>query len=275
MVVPLRVRCRGGRVPRSRRCACSVEPALELGQRLGPEPAGDHPAVLAPLHPAGVLQDADVLADRGQRHGVRRGELPQAGRPVGEPLDQPGAGRVAEGGAEDGYGHGKSEPVGSVSRQAMRREERGARWSSSTWLGILLLVPMLWIVLSVFQVQQGAFGVSGAARAAGRAYALAPNDALGKARAEQAARQALADQGLRGAPLTVTVSCTPYPHDCHQGTSVITVRIATQRRPAAAAGRARRSGAELRPRRLAHGPDRPVPGGRGCTPGMKAARPRS
>ena len=58
---------------------------------------------------------------------------------------------------------------------------------------------MLWIVLSVFDVQRGAFGVSGAARAAGRAYALAPNDAVGQARAEQAARQALADQGLRDA----------------------------------------------------------------------------
>ena len=109
-----------------------------------------------------------------------------------------------------------------------RRDERGSALVELTWLGILLLIPMLWIVLSVFQVQQGAFGVSGAARAAGRAYALAPNDALGKARAEQAARQALADQGLRGAPLAVTVSCTPYPHDCHQGTSVITVRVASR-----------------------------------------------
>ena len=93
---------------------------------------------------------------------------------------------------------------------------------------MLLLIPMLWIVLSVFEVQNGAFGVSGAARAAGRAYALAPTDALGQARAEQAARQALTDQGVRGAPLTVTVTCTPYPHDCHQGTSVITVRVATR-----------------------------------------------
>jgi hypothetical protein len=93
---------------------------------------------------------------------------------------------------------------------------------------VLLLVPMLWIVLSVFDVQKGAFGVSTAARAAGRAYALAPTDAVGQARAERAARQALADQGLRGAPVAVTVTCTPYPHDCHQGTSVITVRVATR-----------------------------------------------
>ena len=108
------------------------------------------------------------------------------------------------------------------------RDERGSALVELTWLGVLLLIPMLWIVLSVFDVQRGAFGVSGAARAAGRAYALAPNDAVGQARAEQAARQALADQGLPDAPINVTVTCTPYPHNCHQGTSVITVRVASR-----------------------------------------------
>ena len=115
-----------------------------------------------------------------------------------------------------------------MSRDERARNEKGSALVELTWLGILLLIPMLWIVLGVFQVQKGAFGVSGAARAAGRAYALAPSDALGEARAQEAARQALADQGLRGVPLTVTVSCTPYPHNCHQGTSVVTVRVATR-----------------------------------------------
>jgi Flp pilus assembly protein TadG len=108
------------------------------------------------------------------------------------------------------------------------RGERGSALVELTWLGVLLLVPLLWIVLSVFHVQQGAFAVSSAARAAGRAYALAPDDAQGRARAEQAARRALGDQGLAGAPLTLTVTCTPYPHDCHRGTSVVTVRVATR-----------------------------------------------
>jgi Flp pilus assembly protein TadG len=111
----------------------------------------------------------------------------------------------------------------------MRRcDERGSALVELSWLGILLLVPMLWIVMSVFEVQRGAFGVSAAARAAGRAYALAPTDAIGRQRAEAVARQALADQGLGDAPLTVRVTCTPYPADCHQGTSVITVRIASR-----------------------------------------------
>ncbi|WP_395695609.1 hypothetical protein [Nocardioides sp.] len=113
----------------------------------------------------------------------------------------------------------------------MRRaahDERGSALVELTWLGILLLIPLLWIVVSVFDVQRGAFAVSGAARAAGRAYALAPDDAEGRRRADAAARQALADQGVHGVPLSVRISCTPYPADCHSGTSVITVHIASR-----------------------------------------------
>lgn len=108
-----------------------------------------------------------------------------------------------------------------------RRGEDGSALVELVWLGILLLVPLLWIVVSVFEVQRGAFAVSGAARAAGRAYALAPDDAEGRRRADAAARLALADQGVDGVGVTVDITCTPYPRDCHSGTSVITVRVAS------------------------------------------------
>jgi Flp pilus assembly protein TadG len=105
------------------------------------------------------------------------------------------------------------------------RDQRGSALVEFSWLGILLLLPVLWIVLSVFQVQRGAFGVSAAARAAARAYSLAPDDATGLVRARQAARLALADQGADEVAPDVRVTCTPYPSDCHQGTSVITVSV--------------------------------------------------
>ncbi len=106
--------------------------------------------------------------------------------------------------------------------------EAGSALVEVVWLGILLLVPLVWIVLSVFEVQRGAFGVTDAARAAGRAFALAPDDAAGRRQAEAVARRALADQGLGEAPVSVRVTCTPYPAHCHSGTSVITVRVASR-----------------------------------------------
>jgi Flp pilus assembly protein TadG len=108
----------------------------------------------------------------------------------------------------------------------VHRTERGTALVELVWLGVLLLVPLVWILMSVFDVQRGSMGVTSAARAAGRAYALAPTDQLGQVRAEEAARQALSDQGV-DEPVEVSVSCTPYPQQCHQGTSVITVRVAT------------------------------------------------
>jgi Flp pilus assembly protein TadG len=106
-----------------------------------------------------------------------------------------------------------------------RRDERGSALVELAWLGILLVLPVLWIVMSVFQVQRGAFGVTAATRAAARAYALAPDDSTGLARARTAARVALDDQGVDGVAPAVRVTCTPYPSDCHQGTSVITVSV--------------------------------------------------
>lgn len=105
------------------------------------------------------------------------------------------------------------------------RDEAGSALVELVWLGILLLVPLVWIVLSVFEVQRGAFATTGAARAAGRAFALAPDDATGRDRAQAAARQAFADQGIGGAPLELTITCAPYPESCHSGTSVITVVV--------------------------------------------------
>lgn len=104
-----------------------------------------------------------------------------------------------------------------------KRDEEGTALLEFVWLGILLLVPVVWIVLSVFEVQRGAFAVHAAARAAGRAYVLAPDEPTGTARAEQVARLTLEDQGAERMPLELHVSCTEDP--CHSGTSVITVRV--------------------------------------------------
>jgi Flp pilus assembly protein TadG len=108
-----------------------------------------------------------------------------------------------------------------------RRPEQGSALVELTWLGILLLVPLLWIVVSVFEVQRGAFAVSGAARAAGRAYALAPSDTVGQSRAEAAARQVLVDQGVGDQPLGLVVTCAPVG-DCHAPGAMITVNLSSR-----------------------------------------------
>lgn len=105
------------------------------------------------------------------------------------------------------------------------RDDRGTAVVEFVWLGILLLIPLVYLAATLMRVQAGAFAADTAARAAGRAYALAPDDASGLAAARAAAAQALSDQGLGEVPVRVEVDCTPQPTQCHRGTSVITVRI--------------------------------------------------
>ncbi len=106
-------------------------------------------------------------------------------------------------------------------------DERGSGLVEYIWVGLGLIVPLVCLVITIFDVQRGAFAVESAARAAVRAYALAPSDAAGDVRARDAAASALADQGVDETPV-VTVSCVPYPSQCHSGTSTVTVTVRTQ-----------------------------------------------
>ncbi|QIK74101.1 hypothetical protein [Nocardioides piscis] len=103
--------------------------------------------------------------------------------------------------------------------------ESGSALVEFCWVGLILFIPITWIVLSVFEVQRGAFALNGAARAAARAYALAPDDSVGAARAQAVVEQTLLDQGVMGQSGKVSISCEPFPDNCHTGTSVITLRV--------------------------------------------------
>lgn len=63
-------------------------------------------------------------------------------------------------------------------------------------LAVVLMVPLVSVLLAVFEVQRASFGVVEAARQAGRAYATADDPAQGRARAAAAASLAMRDQGL-------------------------------------------------------------------------------
>jgi hypothetical protein len=109
------------------------------------------------------------------------------------------------------------------------RGEDGSALVEVTWLSLLLMVPLVYILLSVFDVQRGAFGVTAAARAAGRAYTLADSDAEGRRQARAAAELALRDQGIEGGDLEVDISCRPEPPTrCLEPGSVITVVVSTK-----------------------------------------------
>lgn len=83
------------------------------------------------------------------------------------------------------------------------------------YLGILLLVPLVYIMLSVLAVQQGSYGVTQAAREAGRVYARTGDEDLARFAAQVALDDQDVDAPMRldidgdyapGAEITVVVS---------------------------------------------------------------------
>lgn len=107
-----------------------------------------------------------------------------------------------------------------------RRTERGTALVEVTWLSVLLLVPLLYIIVSVFEVQRSAYAVNAATRAAARAYSMAPTQAEASARARAAADVALEDQGLDLSDGSFGLDCDPAPGGCLAPGSVIHVRLA-------------------------------------------------
>ena len=74
--------------------------------------------------------------------------------------------------------------------------ESGSAVVEFVFLAILLVVPLLYLVMTLARVQAGAFAVSMAAREAGRAYVTSDSQAQAAPRARAAARLAFEDQGF-------------------------------------------------------------------------------
>jgi hypothetical protein len=112
-----------------------------------------------------------------------------------------------------------------MSDSAAACRDDGSAIVEFVFLAVLLLVPLVYVVLTAVSVQRAAFGMTAAARDAGRAYATAGSDGLGEARAEAAARLALSDQGVHWAPQGRVVRCNPC---AYAPGSTFTVSLSTE-----------------------------------------------
>ena len=92
-------------------------------------------------------------------------------------------------------------------------------------VGMLLTVPLVYLVLAMSQLQAATLAVEGAARQAARVVAAADDHASGMAAADAAIAVALADQGLDAA--SIDVACGPEPADCtaRGGTVQVAVEV--------------------------------------------------
>lgn len=97
--------------------------------------------------------------------------------------------------------------------------ERGSAIVEFHFLGLLLLVPLVYILLAVLDVQRASYGVTQAAREAGRIYVATGDEAA----ARLAARVALTDQGLEAGAADISIRCSVTP--CYQPGAEVTVTV--------------------------------------------------
>lgn len=91
--------------------------------------------------------------------------------------------------------------------------------------GMILLVPLVYLILAMSVVQGGALAVEGAARQAARVYVQASDDAEGRARAARAVEFSLADYGISAGGAQLQIDCEASATGCLTRKAHVTVTV--------------------------------------------------
>lgn len=101
--------------------------------------------------------------------------------------------------------------------------EDGSAAVEFVFLGVLLLIPLIYLIITAGQVQGAAYAMVGAADHAAKVYAAAAPGEAPQEQATAAAELALADFGFDPEALELTISCSP---ECGVPGSTVTVTAA-------------------------------------------------
>ncbi|ROR67411.1 hypothetical protein [Agrococcus jenensis] len=104
-------------------------------------------------------------------------------------------------------------------------DETGSASLEFLTVGVLLLVPLVYLVLALGQIQHAVLGVEGAARYAARTIAQAPSHDAGLQAADRALLVAMADAGMERDAALVTIACEPDPGACCTRGGTVTVQV--------------------------------------------------
>ena len=93
----------------------------------------------------------------------------------------------------------------------LRSDDSGSAIVEFLGLALLLLLPLVYVLITVFSVQRAAYADSSASREAARVYVAAESAADGEARAAAAVDIVLRDSGLTPGAGAMEVSCSARP----------------------------------------------------------------
>jgi len=104
-------------------------------------------------------------------------------------------------------------------------DESGSASLEFVTAGLILLVPMVYLVLVMAAIQAGALAVEGAARQAARVFVQSETVGDAESAAARAIEFALADYGIDSTSASVSIECTPEPAECLTRRGFVTVAV--------------------------------------------------
>ncbi|WP_442545402.1 hypothetical protein ACSBOX_07045 [Arthrobacter sp. KN11-1C] len=114
-------------------------------------------------------------------------------------------------------------PAGPESSGSPGGAERGSAVVEFILLALLLMVPLVYFIVTIGQIQAGSFAVVGAADQAAKVYVMQKDASQGRVAAEQAALLTLADYGHSTEQAFVDIVCDRG--DCLSAGAAVTVTV--------------------------------------------------
>ncbi|EPR75822.1 putative membrane/secreted protein [Leifsonia rubra CMS 76R] len=107
------------------------------------------------------------------------------------------------------------------------RQEQGSASLEFITVGMVMLVPLVYLVLTMSAIQAGALAAEGAARQAARVFVQADNLEKAESAAARAIEFALDNHNVDAAAAAeVSITCAPDPNDCLTRHGYVTVQVA-------------------------------------------------
>ena len=117
----------------------------------------------------------------------------------------------------DAWGAPAGAPVGPTLVQTRVLGEDGSAALEFIGLGVVLLVPLVYLVLALGAIQGQLLGAESAARHAARTMSAASDDADAAARADAAVRSTIEEYGMDPGSVDVDIQCAPAGAACRSG----------------------------------------------------------
>lgn len=104
-------------------------------------------------------------------------------------------------------------------------DETGSAALEFIGLGVILLVPLVYLVLALGAIQSQMLGVESAARHTARTMSAATDGADASARADAAVQSAIEEYGMDPATVDVDIQCAPLGAECPSAGATVVVTV--------------------------------------------------